>query len=301
MTFSFGKIILIPLAGPEGANSSLGNQLFQLAFGLFIKQELNEDVRFYIRHDSSRKILKSHIDSKSQIISSLITSEKLISTRLSMELFLRFALRIHRLSFNESSTRPGTAKPLDRLPGQFLAEGYFQNYKFADVVKDDLISRLKNSEFFNSAFGAQKHQIAVHIRFGDYYSNPSNSAIYGVINADYYIKAIKVLSEKLGIVDVCLISDEPKLALSMLDEGLRKIPGITVRLNQGSISEDFCTIARSKASVIGNSTFAWWASWLGHNTHSANVVYPTPWFADVSLKSSGLAYPTWIPMNRTIS
>ena len=59
MTFSFGKIILIPLAGPEGANSSLGNQLFQLAFGLFIKQELNEDVRFYISPERMRSEMKT--------------------------------------------------------------------------------------------------------------------------------------------------------------------------------------------------------------------------------------------------
>jgi hypothetical protein len=45
MTFSFGKLVLKPLAGLEAANSSLGNQLFRLSFGLHIELVLNETER----------------------------------------------------------------------------------------------------------------------------------------------------------------------------------------------------------------------------------------------------------------
>jgi len=80
---------------------------------------------------------------------------------------LRLATMVPGLTFDESSVHLGTEKPLERSARQFLARGYFQNYQFVDVVKDELLNRFKNSKIFDSAFGTQKHQIAVHVRFGD--------------------------------------------------------------------------------------------------------------------------------------
>jgi hypothetical protein len=292
------KLKVIPLAGPEDTNSSFGNQLFQLAFGLYLKSILDDQILFYIRNGISKNNKESVIDSKIQLISTLLYPNELISTSTFAEQAFRLASVIPGFTFDESSFQIGTssrAKPPFR---RFLARGYFQNYLFADAVEADLINRFKLSKEFDSAFVSQEEQIAVHLRLGDYLTNSQNLKIYGTMKIDYYVNAVRSLMVTTGATNVVIISDQPELAFKMLEKNLRAIPEISVRRSEGSVIEDFCTIASSKASVIGNSTFAWWASWLGHKIQPTKVVFPDPWYASEAMCASGLAYPTWIAMNR---
>jgi hypothetical protein len=292
------KLRVIPLAGPEDTNSSFGNQLFQLAFGLYLKSTLNDQILFYIRKGFSKNDKKSIIDSKTQLISRLIYSNELISTANFAEQAFRLASVIPGFTFDESSFQLATSSHTKMPFQKFLARGYFQNYQFADAVEADLVNRFKQSKEFDSAFVSQKEQIALHLRLGDYLTNSRNTKIYGTIKTEYYVNAVRSLMVTTGARNVVIISDQPELAFEMLEKNLSAIPEISVRRSEGSVIEDFCAIASSKASVIGNSTFAWWASWLGHKLQPTKVVFPDPWYASDAMCASGLAYPTWIAMNR---
>jgi hypothetical protein len=135
------------------------------------------------------------------------------------------------------------------------------------------------------------------VRFGDYLSKQENHSIYGLVKPDYYVNAIRYLSDKTGLSHVCIVSDEPEQAVALLTPALSLLPDITLHSSHGSTLEYFCILASSKALVTTNSTFSWWAAWLAHMQNSATVIFPTPWFVD-SRESAGLAYPTWIPLNR---
>jgi hypothetical protein len=43
---------------------------------------------------------------------------------------------------------------------------------------------------------------------------------------------------------------------------------------------------------MSNSSFSWWAAWLGH-TEQARVIAPAQWLRGRATASLGIALPTW--------
>jgi hypothetical protein len=293
------KTVLIPLTGPSGSNSSLGNQLFQLSLGIFISRHLNLRVKYYMRSDISGKGSPMQKDTQ-PLISTLISADDFIPEGFLKEFSLRLALKIPLLTFSENDLCIDKTRPLDLGLFKSISNGYFQNYKIVEEITDELLNRFKSSNFFNSAFGTSANRIALHVRYGDYVSNSKNRSIYGTINPEYYVSSVKFLMSELGINNATIFSDNPKFALSNLTPGLSSIPNLSVEVYSSSTSEDFNQIALSKGVVISNSTFAWWAGWLGHIHNSTRVIYPSPWFSTPQLTNSDFAWPTWNPMIRSL-
>lgn len=140
--------------------------------------------------------------------------------------------------------------------------------------------------------------IGIHIRCGDYLSDTRNQARFGAPNVDYFRRAIELLSTECDFKTILLVSDEPDLAWQLIGKDLRDYSGMQVEMNPGTLEEDFCALAASRAVVLSNSTFSWWAAWLGTALRNAPVVFPEPWYLDRSMDAKGLAYPGWHPVPR---
>jgi hypothetical protein len=56
---------------------------------------------------------------------------------------------------------------------------------------------------------------------------------------------------------------------------------------------DFEAMRRCRHFVIANSTFSWWAAWLGEREGSV-VVAPRRWFEDRTRNSSDIVPPRWV-------
>ena len=50
---------------------------------------------------------------------------------------------------------------------------------------------------------------------------------------------------------------------------------------------------RCRHFVIANSTFSWWAAWLGEKKDSV-IVAPRRWFEDPTRNSSDIVPPRWV-------
>jgi hypothetical protein len=104
----------------------------------------------------------------------------------------------------------------------------------------------------------------VHVRRGDYGEAWRG---HGLLEADWYLR-----SWPEG--RVLVFSDDP-------DWCEANLPGQVVREPE---VESWLLLARCRAHVISNSTFAWWAAWWA----GGPVVYPVPWF-------TGLDYADMFP------
>lgn len=101
-----------------------------------------------------------------------------------------------------------------------------------------------------------KDAVAIHYRRGDYVDNPN----YVQLSMGYYVMVYNMFYKGLPIV---ARSDDS--AFTMLHH------------QQASHYEvsDFKALAECKHHIISNSTFAWWAAYLGHCNR---VTSPQPWF-----------------------
>lgn len=149
--------------------------------------------------------------------------------------------------------------------GQILVQGYSQRYEFYIENKDNIRKWLfiENEESYDKP---DKDDIVLNIRLGDYVG------LGWDLPMDYYINILKKETYKNAII-VC---DEPNSEkLSVL-----KDMGCIIKdnSNHGSMKflADFVFVKNAKKCIIANSTFSWWATFLGNadRIYFPNIKFP---------------------------
>lgn len=115
----------------------------------------------------------------------------------------------------------------------------------------------------------------VHVRFGDYRKLQN---IYGQPDARYYTEALGRIADPDR--DVFVFSDEEVAAVEWLSQsipGYRFLPASSgdwsaVDVSQGSWS-DMLRMAACDRLVVGNSTYSWWAAWMGLRIKSSSETF----------------------------
>lgn len=289
---------IVALTAPQpSGSSSLGNQLFQLSFGLYLQAKFGHRVHFHVRKGKggfSRKTLRSAI----QPIATVISRDEMLNGSPVIAWLLHWAKYLPWLVIGEDAANNCTRATSMRFPWLQLTDGYFQNHVFVRAVESEVLFRLQNSLLFQKAFVGGQDRVGVHVRCGDYMANPTNRALYGVLSADYYLRAIKYLAQENDFRSIVIVSDEPQTAWELVGRPLQRLSGLPVEMSNGTLIDDFCTLAQSQAVVMSNSTFSWWGAWVAHSKRQAQVVFPNPWFLDMTMNAEGLKYPNWYPMPR---
>jgi len=291
------RFTLVPLAGPEDSNSSLGNQLFQLSFGLFLKLQLDEKVRFYLRRARSSDGLRFVVNHNHPIYSLLSPNELVGQSRI-RDALLRTALQLPPTLDHDDVQVVNFDGAIRRIGGIRIASGYFQNHKFADAVKEELLARFQASPLFRTAFATDCEHLAVHVRCGDYLSKSKNVLLYGALRTDYYLEAISHLAKNCDFHSIVIVSDEPKVAWESIGVNLKRYSNLNVEMGAGTLVGDFCTLASGRGVVMSNSTFSWWGAWLASALRDAAVALPVPWYMDSSRSTADLATPDWFLIPR---
>jgi hypothetical protein len=118
---------------------------------------------------------------------------------------------------------------------------------------------------------AVERPIAVHVRRSDYL-NYSNT--YPTLGLSYYLPALERLTEALGKRPVWLFSDEPDLVLSEFQNMLKFDRVIEPKAADNSV-ELLELMSTSLGIITANSTFSWWAAYLGElNGNVKGVAMP---------------------------
>lgn len=179
---------------------------------------------------------------------------------------------------------------LHRKKSTVLLIGYFQSYRYLEEA------RLKNLQINLSIFANRKltpiktlgkqTRLIIHYRLGDY----KKETAFGILNPDYYIRALGVISQKIQIDEVWIFSDEIDSARNMLkSEAFQNAIWVDSRNHDTDTS--FELMRQGDAYIIGNSTYSWWAATLSYAKPKA-VIAPLPWFAKVA-EPKFLISPDW--------
>ena len=128
--------------------------------------------------------------------------------------------------------------------------------------------------------------VAIHIRRGDY-MDQVNYEMYGkVCDAEYYIKAMTQVEEEILNPIYYIFSNDMEWSRGLM----RGRKAIYVDWNKGNNSwADMALMSEFKNIIIANSTFSWWAAYLGDT--EKYVLCPSYFvYGD---KSSDIFLPAW--------
>jgi hypothetical protein len=149
--------------------------------------------------------------------------------------------------------------------------GYYQTQKYFEHIEDEIrydFSFTPELQFdcrqcYNENFGDDE-TIALHIRRGDYVSNPNHP----VQTASYYKKALKEMPADIPVV---VFSDDSEWCKEQ-----KIFEPDRFFICEGNTSDaDLCLMSLCTYHIIANSSFSWWGAWLGR---SEKIIAPKKWF-----------------------
>lgn len=270
----------------------LGNQMFQYACSLSLARDLAAPLKFttdlfgqYTYHNGPEleAVFGINLDIASRTELRRMIGAARVAPAVRRALAwqgLRFMRGRHFLV--EPSHRHWTELGLHACRGAYL-QGYWQSELYFDrhaatvrkefTFKEPL--RGRNEEVARAV--VQSPSVSMHIRRGDYVSNPKTLALHGVCNMDYYARAIECVRNRVHGAQFFAFTDDPQWVRTSV---LPRFPDvIMVEGNQGSQSHnDMQLMSLCRHHIVANSSFSWWAAWLGERDDTI-VIAPERWFA----------------------
>jgi hypothetical protein len=273
-------IVVVTLRG------GLGNQMFQYAIGRAIAEKQG---RTLVLDD-----LALRVDHAGRTKRAYALAPFGITVRLTSETALendapRAVVVQERRGFHPHVLEPHPAARLE-LHGFWQSERYFA--AIAPLLREDF--RLRPGPWDHAPWAARiaaaRDAVCVHVRRQDYLT-PAGASV-GFVGRDYYSRALAGLARHVAAPQFFVFSDD----LAWCRENLRfahphafvvhDAPGDHTHL-------DFRLMTLCRHFVIANSSFSWWAAWLGSDPHKV-VVAPKLWFSGDAEASQEIAPQSWL-------
>jgi hypothetical protein len=172
-----------------------------------------------------------------------------------------------------------------KLPDNTYVDGYWQSEKYfinnAEVIRDEMGFVNPALEEYAKAYvkklrASEERVVALHVRRGDLafatekLGNPD--LVYGPPTSLEYVE---MAMREFGCRHRFLIFSESEGDLGWCRD---HIQGNRVHYCEGHTDlEDFAIMRQCDDLIIANSTFSWWAAWLG-NSREKKVIAPRIWF-----------------------
>ena len=248
----------------------LGNQLFQAAAASLVSYNLGRPIVVSASGLGSYQVRrKPHLRSIIGHTSQLLFADSCIPAYLNIALNqLRLGRLCPMISINDRN--------IDRvLAARFVAplfmDGYFQDF-WSWPLFEQALSQLIVPPVSSLDSRVQVDEVLVHIRGGDFLLDNN----FFVADLAYYRRAIAETSA-LNLKRYALISDDNKYAQYLISRLAECFPSLSFRvISEAGVLEDFDLIRGARYKIIGNSTFAWWASALSiKSSHTWSTILLT--------------------------
>lgn len=256
----------------------LGNQMFQYAAGFALASRLNARLILDTRSGFSRDWqyrreyalepfgLSACIPQTSKWSAKALEllplygmASKLRSTVPGTELFEQ---RQNKFDFSLLNAEPRRRIILD---GYWQSERYFEDCG-AELRSEFQLKAPKSAHFHQYAekIAHEPHAVAIHFRqFDGNWPGGLNT-----VDGSYYEKAVGQILTSVPVPHFFVFTDAahlPNLPAAIMDHGFT---AITRREAPKSAAENLVLMSMCHDFIIANSTFSWWAAWLGEGEDS---------------------------------
>lgn len=167
------------------------------------------------------------------------------------------------------------------LDGYWQSEKYFMDFK-NEIRHDFTFPALpEKAGQISTQIAETPESVSVHIRRGDYVSNPQAQAFHGNLQQDYYDKALQLIKDACGKTRLFIFSDDPQWARENFDCCGHAAVIVDLAFPDAPHHE-MHLMSLCKHHIIANSTFSWWGAWLAKEP--GITIAPRKWFAKKSFE-----------------
>lgn len=186
------------------------------------------------------------------------------------------------------------------VPGTTML-GLFQSWRYFASLDAEIRGRMAEltnpSSWFRGAsalLGPGTGSIVLNVRRGDYLM-PTHERVIGLTTREYYAEALALLRS-------CGLDGTVYVASDSLDDAMRELRGVgdltPIDVPAGTDPfEILVLLSRADAFVAANSSFSWWAGYLGTRP-GRPVIAPRPWFTDTGVDDRDLLPGSWLTLGR---
>lgn len=263
----------------------LGNQMFQYALALAIKNRCEDNVRIDPRAFRGYPI---HNGYELKRIFKVSIPEATVGEVMKVAYpFLNYRIwQLCRLLPKRKSMRyewksmAYNERVFTNTKNEYLI-GYWQTERYFYPIRWEILKAFTFPSFEpgskNESLGKelqQENSVALHIRRGDYLEIGNTS---GICTIDYYKKAIAHIKEKVSPKVYSVFSDDIDWCIGQFGAIISDSDIRYVNWNKGKESfRDMQLMSLCKHNIIANSSFSWWGAWLNQNPEKI-VIAPSLW------------------------
>ena len=273
-------------------NGGLGNQMFQYAIGRVISHH-NSDNYFLdidlLSNSQNQDTIREYALDVFPIKASIYSQSKNIVGR-NLKRLLYSVRTVREKSFRFDPTIIDSRGSII-LKGFWQSEQYFLSHR--ELILRDFVfpsrTSIKNQELLQDI--EHSNSISIHVRRGDYATNPIINKFHGLCDLNYFEKAIELLKSKVKNPIFYVFSDDPDWCRQNL-----KVSNQTVYVSHNLAKnswEDMRLMSSCQHHIIANSSFSWWGAWLDRNPEKI-VIAPSKWFSDPKIDTRDVVPIGWV-------
>ena len=306
----------------------LGNQLFQLSVGLYISHKTKTDYTVdtdYINNQIP-EITKFGFISEDKFTNKNIFLDRIYRTKTNNRHNSKWwekKFEALRIKTGEMYTDPTDLNnysiSISRINRIRCVRGWFQTQVYANSLKNyginlnsmnlaniseklvhckKIINHKINNEVISLNYLTDETTIVIHVRC---YEKELSSSI-GILSDEYYINAIKKMLDNIQLskgsvthISSLLIISDNKDRANILVKKLSNIFRFNIIMLGEQTFDDsqiaFIILSNAKNMIMSNSTFSWWAAYIGNN--KSVIIVPNKWYNN-SLFSNGIYLNDWV-------
>lgn len=277
-------------------SGGLGNQMFQVAFGMALSggRRLGFDTSG-LASDAKRTLAIDCFETPLD----LMRLPPLVRALDSIPGMWRWTRPLGRtLSFPGGTVvwdgMEGHDERLSRVEGNLYAIGYWQDERYFRHLSEEVRNRFA----FNGAVTPETADllascpgsVGVQVRRGDYL-DPAVARIHPAPDRGFYERAVREVVRRTGVRRAIVATDDPDWVRRELH---LPVDECIVRSLDAPAWEDMMILSRCDHVVISNSSFGWWAAWLGDDGRS--VTCPEKWYGPDCGPFRSPALPGWVTL-----
>ncbi len=182
------------------------------------------------------------------------------------------------------------------LHGDVYLDGYWQSERYFADIEAELRREFEFRASVSDEYAwlvnrlAQPNSVSVHVRRGDYVSDPAISRLHGAVDFSYYLRAANIIAERCAKPSFFVFSDDSQWVRENFH---LQAPFELVAPDMTNPAEDLRLMSLCAHHIISNSTFSWWGAWLANHRNQI-VVAPKRWFATDEHDTRDIVPERWI-------
>ena len=193
----------------------------------------------------------------------------------------------------------------DSLPSNSYLDGYWQAPRYFSIVTNEVrdiftsfLTPLNPRQDALAQIIRNKNSVCLNVRRGDYVYNPSANAFHGVCGDEYYQQAARYIIRRNKDAHFYIFSDDVEWCKKANLVCGAPSTVISTEYFGDRYAEKMQLMMCCRHFIIPNSTYGWWAAYLGQQPGSI-VIAPDPWFNDLLYDTSDLLPKDWIQMSKS--